>query len=163
MVRGCLWPGVADVVKHASADEVEKEITAQLNRALNLGFKPTHLDSHMGTLFASPQFLERYIKLGIENNIPVMLPGGHNSFIQKEIKANDERINQLRTTGKLLWSSGLPVLDDLHNESYDWKIDSSIKNDDKRIQAFKTKKYIEAIKSLKTRRNNDDHALHSNK
>jgi hypothetical protein len=31
--EGCLWPGVADVVKHASADEVEKEIIAQIDRA----------------------------------------------------------------------------------------------------------------------------------
>jgi hypothetical protein len=78
-----------------------------------------------------------------------MLPGGHNTLIQKQQKANDERLNQLRMAGKMLWSSGLPVLDDLHNESYDWKIDSSIKNDDKKIQAFKTNKYIDAIKSLK--------------
>ncbi len=147
--EGCLWPGVADVVKHASADEVEKEIIAQIDRAVSMGFKPTHLDSHMGTLFATPEFLQRYIKVGIEKQIPVMLPGGHNSLIQKEIKGTDERINQMRTIGKLLWLSGLPVLDDLHNESYGWKIDSSIKNDDKKIQAFKTKKYIDAIKSLK--------------
>ncbi len=128
---------------------MEKEITAQFERALTLGFKPTHLDSHMGTLFASPEFLQLYIKVGIENNIPVMLPGGHDALIQKQTQASDERVNQLRAIGKRLWSSGLPVLDDLHNESYDWKIDSSIKNDDKKIQAFKTNKYIDAIKSLK--------------
>jgi aspartate aminotransferase-like enzyme len=78
----------------------------------------------------------------------VMLPGGHNILIQKQQKADDGRINQLRMLGRTLWSAGLPVLDDLHNESYGWKIDSSIQNDDKKLQAFKTKKYVEAIKSL---------------
>lgn len=55
---GSLWPSVADVVKHASPEEVDKEIRAQLDRAENMGFQPTHLDSHMGTLFASPAFLQ---------------------------------------------------------------------------------------------------------
>ena len=31
--EGALWPEVEDVVKHASADEVEKEILAQIDRA----------------------------------------------------------------------------------------------------------------------------------
>jgi hypothetical protein len=147
--EGCLWGGVADVVKHASADEVEKEIRAQIDRAESIGFKPTHFDSHMGTLFATPAFLERYIKVWIEKRIPVMLPGGHNILIQKQQKADDRRINQLRMLGRTLWSAGLPVLDDLHNESYGWKIESRIENDDKKLQAFKTQKYIKAIRSLK--------------
>lgn len=147
--EGDLWPAVADVVKHASADEVEKEIRAQLDRAVTMGFIPTHLDSHMGTLFASPAFLERYIKVGIEKNIPVMLPGGHNSLIRQEMNAQEALINQLREIGKTLWSSGLPVLDDLHNESYDWKIPVNIENDDKKLQSFKAQKYIEALKTLR--------------
>jgi predicted glycoside hydrolase/deacetylase ChbG (UPF0249 family) len=148
-IEGNLWRGVADVVKHASADEVEKEIRAQLDRAVTMGFFPTHLDSHMGTLFATPAFLERYVKVGIEKKIPVMLPGGHNTLIQSEMKAPDSQVQQLRQVGKMLWSAGLPVLDDLHNESYDWKIPDNISNDDKKIRAFKTQKYIAAIKSLK--------------
>ena len=146
--EGALWPKVEDVVKHASADEVEKEIIAQLERARAMGFEPTHLDSHMGTLFASPAFLQRYIKLGIENHIPVMLPGGNDILIKEQLHAPTEQIAQMQALGKILWNAGLPVLDDLHNVSYDWKIPEEIKNDDKKLQAFKTGKYIEAIKSL---------------
>jgi hypothetical protein len=58
-------------------------------------------------------------------------------------------LQQLRVTGKTLWDAGLPVLDDLHNTSYDWIIPDDIKNDDKKLQQFKTQKYIEGIKSLK--------------
>lgn len=81
--EGDMWPGVEDVVKHASPDEVEKEIRAQLERAEGMRFTPSHLDSHMGTLFATPSFLERYVKVGIEKHIPVMLPGGHATIIQR--------------------------------------------------------------------------------
>ena len=78
--QGALWPNVASVVKHATADEVEREIRAQLDRARTMGFEPTHMDSHMGTLFATDAFIERYVKVGIEQKIPVMFPGGHNFY-----------------------------------------------------------------------------------
>ena len=146
--EGDLWPGVADVVKHASADEVEKEIRAQLDKARSMGFEPTHLDSHMGTLFATPAFMERYIKLGIENHIPVMIPAGKAVLIKKQMDAPEALIMQLRHLGTTLWAAGLPVLDDLHNYSYDWKIPDSIVNDEKELQAFKTTKYINALTLL---------------
>jgi len=146
--EGSLWPGVGDVVLHASADEVEKEIKAQLERARAIGFEPTHLDSHMGTLFASAAFLKKYIQLGIDNKIPVMLPGGADKLIQEEMHSSKEQMIQMQQLGKLLWNAGLPVLDDLHNVSYDWEIPKAISGDDKKIQAFKTAKYIDAIKSL---------------
>ncbi len=147
--EGNLWPSVEEVVAHASADEVEKEIRAQLEKARTMGFEPTHLDSHMGTLFATPEFLKRYVTVGIENQIPVMLPGGHDVLIQQQMNASPEMISGLRMLGNVLWTGGLPVLDDLHNYSYEWPIADSIANDDKKLQAFKTAKYIEAIHLLK--------------
>lgn len=147
--EGDLWPSVEAVVQHATADEVEKEISAQLDRARSMGFEPTHLDTHMGTLFGTPAFTERYIKVGIENHIPIMFPAGHDVLIQKQMHFPDAYLQQIRKAGKMLWDAGLPVLDDLENNSYDWKIPDDIKNDDAKLQQFKTKKYIEAIKSLK--------------
>ena len=147
--EGALWPSVAEVVMHATADEVEKEIRAQFDRAKAMGFAPTHLDSHMGTLFATPAFLEKYVKLGIENHIPVMFPAGAALLIQEQQHMTDAQMQQLRMIGKALWSAGLPVLDDLYNYSYEWEIPADIKSDDKKLQAFKTQKYIEALKALK--------------
>lgn len=147
--EGAMWRGVDDVVQHASADEVDKEIRAQLERARSIGIEPTHLDSHMGTLFATPAFTERYINLGIEQHIPVMMPAGHATLIQQQMHFPDAYLQQIRMAGKLLWNAGLPVLDDLHNESYDWKIPDDIRNNDQKLQAFKTEKYIAALKTLK--------------
>ena len=132
---GCLLDNVPLVVKNASADEVETEIRAQLDRARTMGFKPTHFDSHMGTLFANDAFLERYIKVGIETGIPVMFPGGHGFFINQQTEGG--QAERRRQIGVNLWKSGLPVLDDLHNFSYEWKTDQ------------KTDAYIEAVRSLK--------------
>jgi predicted glycoside hydrolase/deacetylase ChbG (UPF0249 family) len=147
--EGALWPSVEEVVTHASADEVEAEIRAQIARARSLGFEPTHLDSHMGTLFAKPEFLQRYVKVGIENKIPVMFPAGHNTMISATSNATPELLAQMKQTGKMIWDAGLPVLDDLHNVSYGFKYDKTRHASDAALQKFATDNYISTIKTLK--------------
>jgi predicted glycoside hydrolase/deacetylase ChbG (UPF0249 family) len=111
--EGCLWPGVFEVAAHASADEVEMEIRAQVKRAEDMGIPITHLDSHMGTLFARPDFFERYVKVGIEKKIPVMVPGGHMTYVSQ---SHGDAAKSLGGSGivEQVWNAGLPVIDDLH-------------------------------------------------
>ena len=133
--EGALWDSTQRVVMNASPDEVETEIRAQIDRARTMGFEPTHLDSHMGTVLATEAFMERYIKVGIEMGIPVMFPVGHNFYAKQQY---GERAGaQALMVGKMLWANGLPTLDDLHNTSYGWKTTD------------KTDQYIEVIKGLK--------------
>ncbi|HXM42926.1 MAG TPA: polysaccharide deacetylase family protein [Bryobacteraceae bacterium] len=68
---GNLWPDVPFVTKHASAAEVEKEIRAQIERAMQVGIHPTHLDSHMGTLF-NPAYFALYVKVAREYGLPFL-------------------------------------------------------------------------------------------
>ncbi len=145
---GYLWPSVEEAVEHATSDEVETEMVAQLEKARSMGFEPTHLDTHMGTVYGSPAFLMRYINLGIKNHIPVMLPGGKDVLIQAQMHFTEATLAQIRQLGNLLWNAGLPVLDDLHNTSYEWVIPPDIASDDRKLDDFKTEKYIEALKTL---------------
>jgi predicted glycoside hydrolase/deacetylase ChbG (UPF0249 family) len=145
--EGAMWSSVEEVVKNATADEVEQEIKAQLERARSAGFEPTHIDSHMGTLFATPEFMQRYLKLGIENKIPVMFPGGHATMIMKQMSATPELRAQMNATGTMLWNAGLPVLDDLHNVSYGFEYEKA--TTDSELQKVSTKNYIETILQLK--------------
>ncbi|MBD0378059.1 MAG: polysaccharide deacetylase family protein [Flavisolibacter sp.] len=147
--EGALWSSVEEVVKNATPDEVEMEIKAQIERSKAMGFQTTHLDSHMGTLFASPSFLQRYLKAGMAYNIPVMFPGGHNTLIAKQTNASESLLISFRQTGKMIWQSGLPVLDDLHNESYNWQLPADLKKTKENIQKQKTLYYLEVLKSLK--------------
>jgi chitin disaccharide deacetylase len=146
--EGVMWNNVRDVVKHATPDEVDKEIRSQLDRARTMGFEPTHLDSHMGTLFATPQFLEKYVKLGIEQHIPVMFPGGHNTMIMKEPSSAGLTLEQTTAVGKMLWAAGLPVLDDLHNITYGFKYPKDKVLTDNELQQISTQQYIESFKQL---------------
>ena len=152
--EGALWRSVALVVENASPDRIEADIRAQLDRARTMGFEPTHLDSHMGTLFADVEFLKRYIKVGVEHQIPVMFPGGHISFLKEDYR--QKTIEELKKQGKYvegmevplpdilkyvpvfgrqIWESGLPVLDDLHNVS-GWHIPDGMERSDEVLQEY---------------------------
>ncbi len=144
--EGALWRSVKDVVKNGSADHVEMEIRAQLERARTMGFEPTHMDSHMGTLFATPEFLQRYVKVGIEEKIPVMLPAGHNTLIKVDERLEGDALGMIRKLGKTVWDAGLPVLDDLHNTSYGWVPENAHKMSKAKLQKYKADKYIRAMK-----------------
>lgn len=105
---GYLWHGPQQTIFKGKADEVELEIRAQLDKALALGLKPTHLDSHMGTVLYSPAFYERYLKVGAEKHIPVMIYGGRDVHQQKTA------LDFMRQgAAERAWAAGLPVLDDL--------------------------------------------------
>lgn len=115
---GCLPDGAKEVYANATPDEVEKEIRAQLDRALSMGIKPTHTDSHMGILFRNGPIFERWLKVTLETKIPMLMMGSH-------------------PAAKQVWDAGLPVIDYLHTDSYDWKTTD------------KSALYIDAFKNLK--------------
>ncbi|HKG46216.1 MAG TPA: polysaccharide deacetylase family protein, partial [Pyrinomonadaceae bacterium] len=48
--EGYFYLTESEAAAHADPNQVEMEITAQIERARALGIRPTHLDSHMGTL-----------------------------------------------------------------------------------------------------------------
>lgn len=115
--EGAFWHRVPQVVENATADEVEAEIRAQIRRARDMGFEFTHMDSHMGTLFANLAFFRRYVKVGRELGIPILMPGGHGTHAAKEAPGMG---TMMKMMGRVVWEAGLPVIDDLHGRSYDW-------------------------------------------
>ncbi len=131
---GYLWHPTQETAKHATPDEVEREIRAQIEKAEAMGLHPTHIDTHMGALAVRPEFLERYMKVGIEKQIPVLAIGGHRSFARVE---NAGAMKQIEERIKGVWDAGLPVIDDLHTASYDWK------------EGAKSARFIKMLKELK--------------
>jgi len=71
--EGKLWHTREQVVEHASPEEVEMELRAQIEKAIRLGYRPNHLDTHMGTLYGSHKFTAVYLKLAEEYRIPAMV------------------------------------------------------------------------------------------
>jgi predicted glycoside hydrolase/deacetylase ChbG (UPF0249 family) len=63
---------VPPVATRAKLQEVERELRAQIDRALALGIRPTHLDSHMGALFATPELIATYVKVAHDYRLPFL-------------------------------------------------------------------------------------------
>lgn len=95
--EGKLWHEVIQVVQNASPEEVEKEIRAQVEQALAWGYRPDHMDTHMGTLYGSHQFTAAYLKVAEEYEIPAMVIDFKNPVVVQGFKdagypINDEMI-----------------------------------------------------------------------
>ncbi len=106
---GYMFHGVRQVYESATPDEVEKEIRAQIEFALANGIKPTHLDSHMGTLYYNPAYLQVAFKLSEEYDIPLMFFNPNSEIIAK---AGILDVNSLDAV-KAMQKRGVPLLDGL--------------------------------------------------
>ncbi|HEX7019296.1 MAG TPA: polysaccharide deacetylase family protein [Gemmatimonadaceae bacterium] len=69
---GYLPNDVPPVVAHAKPQEVERELRAQIDRALALGIHPSHVDSHMGALFSTPELIATYVKVARSYHLPYL-------------------------------------------------------------------------------------------
>jgi len=69
--EGYLWPDDEPMWAHATPDEAEREAREQIQRALAFGVDVTHIDSHMGAMQLNPAYLERYIKVAREFDLPM--------------------------------------------------------------------------------------------
>ena len=132
--EGFMFRDVWGVMTNAEASEVERELRAQVERALAFGMKPTHVDSHMGTLFARPDFFGAYRKVANEFGLPYLLP-----------KLSEERLAKMdagtRAMGKMILAtmgdSNEFTVDDLVSISGDVPLEKQT--------AF----YIDTIRGLK--------------
>jgi hypothetical protein len=68
--QGKMWKSVPEVVRNASPQEVEIEIRAQIALMKSIGHTPSHIDTHMGTLYGSPEFVKVFLKIAEDYQIP---------------------------------------------------------------------------------------------
>ncbi|MEO7822123.1 MAG: polysaccharide deacetylase family protein, partial [Gemmatimonadaceae bacterium] len=91
---------VSTVVARAKAGEVELELRAQIDRALALGIRPTHLDSHMGALFSTPELFATYVKVARAYRLPFLaLRGDRRTAPQPPLSVNDILLDTVLIAG----------------------------------------------------------------
>ncbi len=132
---GYLWPRVPDVVMNASPQEVETELRAQIDKTLDMGFQPTHMDTHMGTVFGSPEFTKVYLDLAEEYNIPAMIID----------LSNSDLVDEYREAGFPLTDRLLQIIDDYSLPKLDYF--GSVPKADSYEEL--REKFFEQIRSLK--------------
>jgi predicted glycoside hydrolase/deacetylase ChbG (UPF0249 family) len=108
--QGYLWQTSADAQAHASPEEAERELRAQIEAALAAGVDVTHLDTHMGTVL-HPKFLGIYISLGMEYRLPMFLVRPDRALLEARglLSLWDLMEPHLRRVEE----AGLPILDQI--------------------------------------------------
>lgn len=107
--EGYMWRDVRNTATHATPAEIETELRAQCVRAKEYGIQFTHVDTHMGTLFARPDYFEVYTKIAKEFGVPCMLPRptAEAAAEMKEYPITAEMLNKKE-------AAGYKLLDRLH-------------------------------------------------
>jgi chitin disaccharide deacetylase len=113
---GCFWSSTDETLSHANIKEVERELHAQIDKALAAGVRVSHLDHHMFVLCERVDFLRLYIQLGQEYNLPLRytetLPSDAlNANNPLLVAAYFEGLRQLRTRD-------MPVFRDIEDGNY---------------------------------------------
>jgi len=88
----------SEAAKYADPKEVELEIRAQIERAKALGIVPTHLDSHMGTLYQNKALFEVFLRVAREYKLPVRVAKAWFSradFLPELVTPNDVFIDRV--------------------------------------------------------------------
>jgi len=66
---GYFYATETEAAAHIDPKEAEAEIRAQIARARALGIQPTHLDSHMGTLYQNQALFETLFRVAHDNKL----------------------------------------------------------------------------------------------
>lgn len=68
--EGYLWQDTHSVEMYGRLEEIEVEIRAQIDRALQFGIRPTHLDDHMFVLSQHPRLRPLYKTIADDYGLP---------------------------------------------------------------------------------------------
>ena len=99
------------VYDNAQPEEVEREVNAQIERALKAGIEVTHVDSHMGTIM-NPLYIQSYIQAASSRLLPNMLPRLTAKGIEMMGVGEEERITYVPIMEQLE-TMGVPMVDEI--------------------------------------------------
>lgn len=108
---GYLFRAVAPLLAQATAEDIRTEIEAQLNWMAARGYRPTHLDNHMGSLYGleGRSFLGEVFALCAPNGFSFRLPRSAETF-GKVPPAVEATLSQVSAQADKL---GIGILDNL--------------------------------------------------
>src|SRR5258706_5254307 len=95
------------VYQNAKPEAVEREVNAQIEKALAAGIDATHIDSHMGTIM-NPLFIQSYVQAAATRLLPNMLPRLNAQGI--DMMGTETRIANTPILGQLE-EMGAPMVD----------------------------------------------------
>jgi chitin disaccharide deacetylase len=79
------YPSTEALGKTAKGADADKELKAQIDRAIAAGVQPTHLDTHMGSAMANPELIKTYLSLSETYHLPVLFPRAYLNYLPADV------------------------------------------------------------------------------
>ena len=106
---GYMWRSAKEVRDHADPKAVEDELRLQVAAVKQAGIDATHLDCHMGTAMA-PEFVDIYLRLGEELDLPVLYTRFWNGDAAKAANAREQAV--MEESVRRLEARGNPIFEE---------------------------------------------------
>ncbi len=111
----------APVQEQGDPAAAAREMQAQVEHAIAAGVRPTHIDTHMGTVM-HPKFLGHYLQLGLRRRIPpFMLRLSEDQLRARGMSADDAAASARQL--QALEGEGVPLLDHIRGMPLDMASD----------------------------------------
>lgn len=127
---GGMWRTSAETVANASLEDVEIELRAQVDRALEAGIDVTHLDSHMGTVF-DPKFVEVYVGLARDYRLPAFIPRPHRRLVESRGYEGD--LNPYFALIDAAEADGWPIFESFNADSLEFEPGTGLEHNKARV------------------------------
>jgi chitin disaccharide deacetylase len=108
--EGYFYRTEEEVRQNGSPDAVKSEILAQIQRALDAGIKPTHIDSHMGTVFHH-KYLPPYIAAAQQHRLAAFMMRTSEEELRQTFAMHDETAQVAGSLVKQLEGEQFPLVD----------------------------------------------------
>ena len=130
---GGMWRTSQETVQNATVEEVDRELRAQIDRALEAGIDVTHIDSHMGTVF-DMKFAGVYLQLARDYRLPAFIPridraGLARAGLEKALAPYLDLIECAE-------SDGFPIFDHFDQNSLDYEPGKGLEHNIQRVAAL---------------------------
>jgi len=127
---GGMWQTTRETVENATAEDVERELRAQLDRALAAGIDVTHVDAHMGTVF-DLKFVDSYFRVAREYRLPAFVP---------RLRARDlpthglpDRLAEYARRIDAAEAAGFPIFDHFDADSLEFPPGTGLEHNETRL------------------------------
>jgi predicted glycoside hydrolase/deacetylase ChbG (UPF0249 family) len=122
--EGCFYRRSEPVQEKGDPAAVQIELAAQIARAKAAGIRPTHADTHMGTV-VHPKFIQAYLQTAIQAGLPPMMlrldEAGWRQLVGEMTDAaiGEEIVAQAMQMTTMLEEMGIPLLDAIYGMPLD--------------------------------------------
>lgn len=117
--RGLFWRSESDVAAHVKAEEVDRELRAQIDRALEAGVPISHLDNHMWTLLTRPDLIAIYVQLSLDYDLPIRYRKVEKLPLDQRGEFAGNLLVAYAEEGRRLQQHKMPMFDFVESNNYD--------------------------------------------